>query len=116
MKAGLRRSDRTAYRDVALQIVDPAERARIALMFLGLLDAAERAAGGQPRVSGRHALGDELLLEQRQVRIHLAREIVLGAAMTERRDEAEQKLPDGRPSFTPRATTGSTFVARRAGR
>ena len=41
--------------------------ARVALMFLGLLDAAERASRGEARVIPRHSLCDEFVFEKLQV-------------------------------------------------
>jgi hypothetical protein len=63
----------------------PAERARVALMFLGLLDAAERAPCRVSRVGCTHPLRHELLFEQLQVRVHLAREVRLGPREAEQR-------------------------------
>ena len=53
--------------EVDARIVQPAEATRVALMFLGLLDAAEGAARRQPRLVSGHALGDEPVFEQLQM-------------------------------------------------
>ena len=47
---------------------EPAERSRVALLFFGLLDAAERAPGCVSRLVSAHPLRDVLVFEQLQVR------------------------------------------------
>ena len=59
--------------EVDAPVVQPAEGARVALVFLGLLDAAERAPRGEARVVAGHAFRDELVFEQLQVRRDFAR-------------------------------------------
>ncbi|HVL68750.1 MAG TPA: hypothetical protein VM364_15915 [Vicinamibacterales bacterium] len=53
--------------EVHPRVVQPAESARVALVLLGLLDAAEGAPRSQPRFIPGHAFGDELVFEQLKV-------------------------------------------------
>ena len=63
-EARVLRQHSRAELDVDSRIVQPAEAARVALMLLGLFDAAKGAAGRQSRFVFGEALGDELVLEQ----------------------------------------------------
>ena len=47
-------------------------------MFLGLLDTAKRALRGKARFLGAHALREEAVFEELEMRADLAREIVFG--------------------------------------
>ena len=78
---GLRRERSHRVDDVGARVVQPAERSRVTLMLLRLFDAAaERAACREPRLGFGHALREELVFEQPQVRRDFAREIVFRAA------------------------------------
>jgi hypothetical protein len=63
---------------------EPPEHPGFALMFLHLLDAAEGSPGGEARLLRVHALRDELILEQLQVRADLARQLPFRAARAKR--------------------------------
>src|SRR6266852_1031606 len=56
---------------VATQIIEPNERARIALNVLRLLDAAERTAGCETRLIGGKPTSEEIVFEQLEVLGHL---------------------------------------------
>ena len=78
---------------VAPRIVEPDERARVALALLGLLDAAERARARRASSAG-HAAAAEVVFEQREVRRDLAREVRLRpAGRTRLRAVAERAEP-----------------------
>ena len=76
--------------DVHRPAGEPSERARVALMFLDLFDTAEGAARGVARFLGVHPLGDVLVLEQLQVRIDLARQLLFGAVGAKQRQQSEK--------------------------
>ena len=92
------------------EIRDPAERSRIALTFLGLIDAAKRAPGCELRVGARHPFRHEAIFEQREVRFDFPRELVLGAAVAEQRQEAQNELAEwshwSLPLFLPEGDDG----------
>ncbi len=81
---GTAREAARTVREVLPEIGDPAERPRIALMLLRLLDAAEGAPGRESRFLRRQALEPKTLFEQREVRRHLPREVMFGTARTNR--------------------------------
>jgi hypothetical protein len=49
------------------------------MQFLGLLDTTVGTAGGETGFRGRHALVCKFVLEQGQMRVHLASHLALGA-------------------------------------
>ena len=73
--------------DVEPRVLQEPERARVALVFLRLLDAAERP-GRISRLLDGHSLRDEPVLEDLEVRTDLSRELSLGPAGAEQRKEA----------------------------
>ena len=64
-------------------------------MFLRLLDSAEGARRRLARVRGGHPFGEELVLEQPQMRLNLARELVFSAIGLKERQDPEQEPADG---------------------
>jgi hypothetical protein len=50
--------------EVHPRVVQPAKSARVALVLLGLFDAAEGASRSQPRFVSGHAFRDKLVFEQ----------------------------------------------------
>ena len=60
-------------------------------MFLGLLDAAKGALRGKARLFRTHALREEAVFKELEVRADLAREIVFGLGRTKGRRQAPQK-------------------------
>ena len=77
---------------IAAQVFEPDERARVAVQVLGERDAAHRAPRGQPRLVRRHAAATVLVLEQRKMRRHLARELVFGVAMRKNESIGEESF------------------------
>ena len=75
--------------EVDARVVYPAEGARVALMFLGLLDAAKGALRGKARLLRAHALREEAIFKELEVRADLAREIVFG--LGERKGAARRR-------------------------
>ncbi len=61
------------------ELLQPDERARVAMQFLHLIYAAERAPGRHTRLGRGHAAPQKLLFEQRKVRFHLAGHLAIGA-------------------------------------
>jgi len=53
--------------DILARVAQPAKRSRLALILLGLLDAAECAPRGQSRLFRRQPAAPKLVLEDRQV-------------------------------------------------
>ena len=96
-REGEQRHDREARRSqqcpgcmahVTLPIVQPPERARVTMVFLGGIDAAEGTPRSEPGVCVGQAALPELVFEERQVRVHLARQIRLGPIRQEQVDGA----------------------------
>ncbi len=83
--------------DVALHVLQPRERARVAMQILRERCAPHRAARSQARLFRRHAALLVAGLEHRHVRRHLAVELVLSVVTSEQREtsvkEASHRLP-----------------------
>jgi len=77
--------------EVDARIVDPAERPRVALTLLGLLDAAKRALRRESRFFRAHPFGEESIFEEPQMRADLARQLVFGSSGSKRRPQAPEK-------------------------
>ena len=86
-KTGVRPSRRAGLAQVPPPVVEPPERAGVAVEFLRLLDAAERAPGRDPRLVGRQAATLEVLFQQREVRRDLTRQFRL--ALSRAQDVAQ---------------------------
>ena len=63
---------------VTSRIVQPPERAGITVLLLGLVDAPESPLRSEPGVLVGQAALSELVFEERQVRVHFARQVALG--------------------------------------
>ena len=70
--------------EIAREVLDDGDAARVACVLRHLLDAAERAQRRQARCLGRHAVGDVLLDLLLDVRAELAIELVIEALRGER--------------------------------
>ncbi len=77
------------------RVVQPPEGSGVPLDLLGLLDAAERAARGEPRVLGRHSPALKLVLEQRQVGMDLSGEIRLGPVRANHVEQPSNESSEG---------------------
>jgi hypothetical protein len=78
------------------QPAKPAERPRIALMLLRLLDPAERAPRREARLVGAHAACEELFLEELQVRVDFTCQLRLRPPAAEQGEEPEKEAPGRR--------------------
>jgi hypothetical protein len=85
--------------EVFEELFDPEERSGLAVQFLGLFDTAISAACREIRFFNRHSLTLELLLQQRQVSLDLARHLALGAAPAEQIRKSQENSPHGSRSF-----------------
>ena len=81
-RAATQRAHRVAQ--VAAQILEPHERARVAMPIRRKGNAPHRVASGEPGLGGGHAAASVLILEQGEMRRHLARECFLIAAPSDR--------------------------------
>jgi hypothetical protein len=77
--------------EIATEIFDPDERARIAMEILGERDAADGTTRSQAGLVGCHSPSGVLVLEHAEVRGHLARELVFRAIAAEEIDEPNQE-------------------------
>ena len=77
VKPGVAAEGADAVAQIAETLLDPHERAGVAVQFLGDLDAAQGAAGGHPGIAGRQAAALVFLLQKVEVRRDLPREIAL---------------------------------------
>ena len=73
-----------AVRDIAPEILDPAERSGIALQLFDLLDAPEPAPRGVARLLRRQSAALELTLQLPEVGVDLVCEVAFGALVAER--------------------------------
>lgn len=71
----------------------------------GLIDTAEAPAGGEPRLVGREALPDEIVLNQRQVRQDLTFEAGVGVSGTQERDQSTEEPSHRYASLTSSLST-----------
>jgi hypothetical protein len=69
----------------------PISLSHVALALLRLVHASERAPGREARLLGAHALCEELVFEELQVRTDLPREIGFGTAGVEERSQPKQE-------------------------
>ena len=60
-------------------LIEPHRTPRFVEMFPGDGDAAEAAAGGQPRFFRRHPVGGETVRLECEMRLDLPAEVVVGA-------------------------------------
>ncbi len=87
--------------NVATQVLEPRKRALIAMDLFGLIDAAQRAPRGDPRLGVRQAALAIVVLEHREVRRDLARQLAFGACRdAETRRAREQTAQRGHHGFS----------------
>ena len=104
--------DARSQLDVEPPGVDRSERPLVALAFLRLLDAAERAPRGVARLLGAHAFRDEALFEKLQVRLDFARQFGFGVAGAEEREQTKQETSHGQSGAAGGTTTPSAACRR----
>ena len=92
--------------DVAARILEPGDRARLAVELLGPFDAAEREPGGTSRRVRRHAAAPMLVFEEREVRGDFTGEVVVGAS------RAQERRQPGREPAQPAHHSGSSASSR----
>ncbi len=78
-------------RHIASGVVDPGERARVAMPIVCVRGAAQRAACRKTCVISGHAAADVLVLEQREMRIDLTRDLRVRAIFSKHVQQPLQK-------------------------
>ena len=78
------------------RVVEPDERALVAVKLLHLLDAAQREPRRPSRLLRRQAAAQKLVFEEREVRRQLAREVGLRAPGAQQVDQLREQSPEAR--------------------
>src|SRR5207248_2544361 len=105
-----KRTERVAQ--VAAEIVEARDGARVAVEIARVCGAAERALRCGARIGGREAAAAEAVLEEREMRRHLALELRVGAGLPRRPDQPREKASHMRTGVTARRR-GACSRARR---
>jgi hypothetical protein len=91
------------------QIFEPAERSGVAMPIQCERSAAHRAPRAVPRFVRRNPQARIIVLEHREMRRHLAREVVIDARVAKERDDARQKSSHAEPAVQEFIGSGFRF-------
>jgi hypothetical protein len=64
--------------EIAVQVVEPRDRARVAVAIFRQRDAAERAVRGAHSLLRAHAASAVFVFEQREMSVDLSRKVIFG--------------------------------------
>jgi hypothetical protein len=78
---------------IALQVIEPDDRARVTMAIRGQGDAADCAARGMFRLVGGQASPAIFVFEQREMGVDLSRQIVLGHLRPECVEQTKYESP-----------------------
>ena len=96
-----------------MQIVEPRERARVAMQIFGVRHAADRTARGEPRLVRGQTTASIFIFEQREMSGHFSLELVFRGLMPEDCRQTQQDSPEPGHGYDSFSSSLSTSPASR---